>query len=172
MVAPLPRIDEHWIEITASPERVWAALEAVVTRAMGGGAWQRLYARIVGARDTEQTGHGLTVDATLVGFRVVGAAPPRDLRLEGAHRFARYAVRFWVEPAGSGARVGAITDADFPGLLGRGYRMLVIGSGGHALVVRSLLRAIKKRARSDRTGHWPVRRTANRPARVPGTRPT
>jgi Polyketide cyclase / dehydrase and lipid transport len=142
----LPRIDEHWIDIAASPAHVWAALEAVVIGALGEGPWRRLYATLVGARDTEQSGHGLTVGATLVGFRVAEADPPRDLLFDGVHRFARYALRFRVTPTDSGARVGAITDAEFPGLFGRGYRMLVIGTGGHALVVHALLRGIKERA--------------------------
>jgi hypothetical protein len=137
----------------ARSARVWAALESVVIGAMGRSAWRRLYATIVGARDREQTGHGLTVGATLVGFRVAAADPPHDLLLEGAHRFARYALRFRVTPTGSGARVGAITDADFPGVFGTGYRMVVIGTGGHALVARALLRGIKERAeREGRAG--------------------
>lgn len=149
MPAALPRIDEHWIGIAASPERTWAALESVVVRAMGGGAWQRLLGTILGARDTEQTGGGLTVGATIVGFRVAKADPPCDLLLEGAHRFARYALRIRVEPAAEGVRVGAITDADFPGPAGAAYRLLVIGSGGHGCVVRSLLRSIKDRAEAS-----------------------
>lgn len=149
MPAALPRIDEHWIDMAASSERAWAALESVVIGTMGGGAWQRLLGAILGARDTEQTGAGLTVGATIVGFRVAKADPPRELLLEGAHRFARYALRFRVEPAAEGVRVGAITDADFPGPAGAAYRLLVIGSGGHGIVVRSLLRSIKHRAESS-----------------------
>src|SRR5262249_8413537 len=130
----------------APAERVWEALAQVMAGATGGSAWKRLYAAAVGAHDLTETGHGLAAGTTLVGFHVVAADPPRQVLLEGAHRFGRYALRFRIEPGTRGARVGAITDADFPGLGGLLYRTLVIGSGGHALVVRWLLHRIKARA--------------------------
>ena len=144
--ASLPHIDEHWTEVAAPAERIWEVLEQVLVDATGGSAWKRLYAAAVGAHDPTATGRGLAIGTTLVGFHVVAADPPREVLLEGAHRFARYALRFRIEPGTRGAHVGAITDAAFPGLGGMLYRTLVIGSGGHGLVVRWLLRRIKARA--------------------------
>lgn len=57
-MAALPRIDEHWIAVAATPERVWTALERVLLDAMGGSAWKRLYATFVGAREQEEAGGG------------------------------------------------------------------------------------------------------------------
>lgn len=145
MTAGLPRVDEHWIDVAASPERVWAALETLIGAAPGGRC-ARAYATLVGARERARSPGPLGVGATLVGFRVTRADPPREVVLEGAHRFARYALVLRVAPTDTGARVGAITDADFPGVAGRAYRLLVIGSGGHAALVRSLLGRLKARA--------------------------
>jgi hypothetical protein len=47
--------------------------------------------------------------------------------------------------------VRAETRAAFPGLQGRAYRALVIGTRGHVLAVRRLLRAVKARAEDPRT---------------------
>jgi hypothetical protein len=80
-------------------------------------------------------------------FRVAREESPSLLALEGGHRFARYALTFRIEPvAREASRVTAQTHADFPGTKGRIYRQLVIGSGGHAIVVRRMLRAVKERA--------------------------
>jgi hypothetical protein len=46
----------------------------------------------------------------------------------------------WSRPS----RLRAETHAAFPGLLGRLYRAAVIGSGGHRLVTRRLLRQIAR----------------------------
>ena len=40
----------------------------------------------------------------------------------------------------------ARTDAVFPGPLGWGYRLLVIGSGGHAVAVNRMLARVARRA--------------------------
>src|SRR5262249_39367639 len=87
--APLPHIDEHWIEVAAPAERIWEMLEQVVVGATGGSAWTGLYAAAVGAQDLPETGCGLATGATLVGFHVVAADPPREVLLEGAQRLAR-----------------------------------------------------------------------------------
>ena len=76
------------------------------------------------------------------GFRVVEAEPGRRLALRGRHRFANYALTFVFD----GGRLRALTHAEFPGLLGRLYRAAVIGSGGHRLVTRRMLRQVVARA--------------------------
>ncbi|WP_157592243.1 hypothetical protein [Solirubrobacter soli] len=66
----------------------------------------------------------------------VAAQHPGRLELRGRHRFARYALVFLID----GGRVRAQTYAAFPGVEGRAYRALVIGSGAHRVVTKRLLR--------------------------------
>jgi hypothetical protein len=153
--ATLPHVDEHWIDVAASPEQVWLAIERAMVEAMGDTPWKRLYSAAVGAAHRTATGAGLAPGRTFVGFAVTAADPPRQVRLEGEHRFARYALSFRIQPTASGARVGAFTDAGFPGAAGSVYRALVIGSGAHALVMGGLLRRIGRLAEA---GHGPTRR--------------
>ena len=80
------------------------------------------------------------------GFRVVEVERPHRVALAGRHRFSRYSLTFELEEVGGGTRISAETRAEFPGLLGWGYRQAVIGSGGHRLVVRRMLRRIAGRA--------------------------
>jgi hypothetical protein len=80
------------------------------------------------------------------GFAVAEEEAPRHLALRGRHRFSRYELSFDVEPHADGVTVRARTAAEFPGLAGRAYRALVIGSGGHRLVVRAMLRQIARAA--------------------------
>jgi hypothetical protein len=83
----------------------------------------------------------------VVGFRVVRANRPTLLALEGEHRYSRYALTFRLEELGPGrTEVRAETHAEFPGVQGRVYRALVIGSRAHVITVRSMLRAVKRRA--------------------------
>jgi hypothetical protein len=82
----------------------------------------------------------------VAGFRVTEAAAPRSLVLEGSHRFSRYRLAFGVEETLGGSRVSATTQAEFPGLHGRAYRALVIGTRAHVLVTRRILRAIRSGA--------------------------
>ena len=76
------------------------------------------------------------------GFRVVAAEPGKRLELRGRHRFSNYALTFELD----GNRVRAQTHAEFPGVLGRMYRLAVITSGAHKLVTRRLLRQIARAA--------------------------
>ncbi len=144
---PLPVVDEHAREVAASPERTWRALVAV----LGGGAgslpgplasaWGLEHS--VRRGDWAHPGPG----ATIPGFAVTEADPPRTLTLRGRHRFSRYELRFTLEPVPPGrTEVHARTAAVFPGVLGGGYRLLVIGSGGHVLVVHGLLSRVAHRA--------------------------
>jgi hypothetical protein len=135
---PLPHVDEHRLRISASSEAIWVALLGVLRRDLGGGA---PLARALGCDPAQGTADfaGRPGDC-LPGFRVAEAEPGRRLVLHGRHRFARYALTFVVHAGQLRAR----TDAAFPGVLGAIYRSAVIGSGGHRLVTRCLLRRVAR----------------------------
>lgn len=130
----------------AAPDEVWAALPRSLERAFDRSR-ARWFARIVRCEDrsTEGSFDGGPGE-TLAGFRVAGAEPPRRLALEGRHRYSRYRLVFEIAPADAGSRVRAVTHAEFPGVRGALYRALVIGSGGHRIVTRRILKSIARRA--------------------------
>jgi len=146
----LPYVDEHHRRIDAPAEVVWTALLKVLRREMGAGA---PLARLLGCDPAEGTPEfaGRPGDA-VPGFRVVEAEPGRRLALRGRHRFADYALTFVID----GDRLRAQTHAAFPGVLGRLYRAAVLGSGGHRLVTRRLLRQVARATRSVRAGMPPA----------------
>ncbi len=55
-VADLPHIDEHAVEVAASPERVWEALGAVLSRTFAG---KDRIGRLLGTRPSGSTGDPL-----------------------------------------------------------------------------------------------------------------
>ncbi len=136
----LPYIDEHDRALGATPEQAWAATVAVVGATLRGGS--RL-AWLLGCEPGRASGRfDGGVGQELPGFRVEAAEPGRRLALAGRHRFAAYRLTFLIEEG----RMRAVTHAAFPGLRGKAYRALVIGSGGHRLATRDLLRRIARRA--------------------------
>lgn len=149
---PLPLVDEHVRVVAAPPDRTWRALVVVV------GGMPDVPGPLASAWDLEHAGRRgdwsrPAPGDTVPGFAVAEVDPPRTLTLRGRHRFSRYEVRFTVEPAGIAERadpgrteVRARTAAVFPGPLGWGYRLAVVGSGGHAVVVRRLLTRIARQA--------------------------
>jgi hypothetical protein len=143
----LPYIDEHARAIGATRERAWAALIATMrgldraVPAAVAGPWGLEPARAQGDwRTTPQPGDSLP------GFAVERSQPPRELALRGRHRFSRYALVFELDGDATGCMLRARSYAEFPGLKGRAYRALVIGSGGHRVMVRRLLRDVARRA--------------------------
>jgi hypothetical protein len=69
------------------------------------------------------------------------------LVLAGRHRFSSYALTFVVEDRGDGrSTLRALTNAAFPGPHGSAYRALVIGSGAHKRLVRSMVAGIASAA--------------------------
>jgi len=137
---PIPFIDEHAVAVDASPERVWRSLLGTLRRSMGGSA---TFARLLGCEPARSSdAFDGSIGQTLPGFRVVDAEPGHRLTLEGRHRFSRYRLTFVLDDD----RVRARTDAAFPGVLGRLYRMAVIGTRAHALITRRLLRQITRHA--------------------------
>ena len=124
----LPFVDRLSIEIDAPATTAWSALVDSVAKASRSKA-------------------PLAVGATLPGFSVVTLSEPAHLGLAGSHFFARYTLEAEISAIDDRrCRLSAITHAVFSGLKGALYRALVIGSGGHVVVVNQLLRIIKRRA--------------------------
>ncbi len=134
--------------IGATREQAWAAL-IVVLRGFGRAvpaAIARPWGLVPARAQGDWSGTPRPGDC-VPGFTVERSLRPSSLELSGRHRFSRYALVFELDETGEdGCRLRARTYAEFPGLAGRAYRTLVIGSGGHRLVVRRLLRDIAVRA--------------------------
>jgi hypothetical protein len=142
----LPHIDEHSVEIAATPATVWPALSRVAVGSFGSSATGRV-ARLLGCADVESSGpRPLETGSTFPGFHVESAKPDEVLALAGSHRFSDYALIFHLDDLGDQrTRLRAETRAVFPGFKGGIYRTLVIRTRGHVLVTRRLLRAVKRR---------------------------
>ena len=136
----LPFLDEHREHIDVPADVAWTALVGVLRRRMGG---FRKFARVLGCDPQVATpAFSGRVDETLPGFRVVDSEPGRRLTLRGQHRFARYALTFLID----GNELSARSEAAFPGIRGWLYRALLMGSGGHRIVTRGLLRQVARAA--------------------------
>ncbi len=135
MIAP-GLIDDHAIGIPADRERVWAELRSFVDGL--GFPEQGVVGRLVGLAWAADPPSGFRIAEERLCERVV---------LEGRHRFSRYRLVFTLTdgPPGS-TRLTATSYGDFPGLPGKAYRALVIGTRGHVLAVRRMLRTIRSRA--------------------------
>ena len=143
-----PYIDELATSVAAGPERTWSALRSQL-RAQLAGPRAAPIVHVLGVSPARTSGDwsGDLGGATLPGFAVAEAAPNRRLELRGRHRFARYVLLFELDDTGSETtRLRARTYAEFPGLRGRVYRALVIGSGAHRIVTRRMLRSVAGRA--------------------------
>jgi hypothetical protein len=147
----LPRVDEHSVVVGAPPLVVWDAVLTIVEQSFSSPLAASV-ARAPGCRDANADADAsglrpLAARSAFPGFHVVAAEAPRELALAGCHRFSSYALIFCLdELASGGTRLRAETRAEFPGVRGRIYRGLVIGTGTHVLGVRRLLRAVKRRA--------------------------
>jgi hypothetical protein len=143
----LPYIDEHTLVVAAGPEITWAALSRVVEGTVAAGAAPRV-ARILGCADTAAAGpRPLAEGSALPGFHVAAAERPSELALAGSHRFSNYALIFRLEPEGQERTcVRAETRAEFPGLKGAAYKVLVIGTRMHILATRRILAGVKRNA--------------------------
>lgn len=131
----------------ASDRAVYEALSRHLARSLGTSA-ARVAGRVLGCA---HRGMSLTTPPVegqeASGFVVVQARAPISLVLEGRHRFASYRLSFTVDPlAAHRSKLSARTDALFPGIKGAFYRALVIGSGGHEIVVRRMIAAVAARA--------------------------
>ena len=145
--ADLPHVDEHSVAIEATPDAAWDALLRVVEGSFSSGASTR-GARLLGCTEILAFGpRPLATGSVLPGFHVEAAEPQLKLALAGGHRFSDYALIFRLDEQGADRTLlRAETRAAFPGLKGRAYRALVIGTRMHVLVTRRLLAAAKRSA--------------------------
>ena len=139
-------LDEHAVVVEAAPDTVWDAVLGMV-RGTFDGTGARLFARVVGCDPPAPSGwDDPGVGTTVVGFRIVEANRPGRLVVEGRHHFSRYGIVFRIEPTDRGTRCTIESRADFPGIRGRLYRLAVVGTRGHVLAVRRMLRDIARDA--------------------------
>lgn len=142
----LPHIDVHSVSVDADPQRTWGALNDWLAHGSGLPA-NGQFTRLLGCDQVATSGVPGEPGSTVPGFRVATADPPRELSLEGAHRFSDYELRFQIEPRdGSGSRLSATTNAAFPGLKGELYKTVVIRSRAHRVLTRAMLHSIARRA--------------------------
>jgi hypothetical protein len=148
----LAHVDEHSIAVKADPDATWDAALRVVDRSFASTRTSRV-ARLLGCADVAASGpRPLAAGSAFPGFHVEAAERPRELALAGGHRFSDYALILRLEDLGGGrTRLRAETRAEFPGLRGRIYRALVIGTRGHVVVVNRLLAAVRRRAEENRS---------------------
>ncbi|MEM6105057.1 DUF2867 domain-containing protein [Mycobacterium sp. 050272] len=112
-------IDEHAITIDADRSDTWSALLRVM------------------CRDPHDPA------GVPIGFVLDEAREPERFALAGRHPFAAYRWVFELEAeAARRTRMRATTWAAFPGVHGRIYRALVIGTGAHRVVTRGTLKRI------------------------------
>lgn len=115
----LPYIDEHAITVSANRDDTWSALLTVL------------------CRDPHDP------STVPIGFVLQEARPPVRLALKGRHPFAVYRLVFELaQDSARRTRLRALTWAGFPGIHGKVYRTLVIGTGAHRIVVRRMLKHV------------------------------
>lgn len=130
MVDELPYIDEHVVRVDAPREVAWAALQRYTTSLLRGAERNPLLV-LLGPQPR-------------AGFAVAESAEQRRITLVGRHRFSRYRLVFELTDApGGGTLLHARSYAAFPGLPGRAYRVLVIGTRLHVVATNLMLRAIR-----------------------------
>ena len=129
-MSALPHIDDHELLIDAPVDVVYAVLREYVDGIGAKEAW--VLARLLGTDPPS-------------GFEVVEEVPDRLVRLAGRHRFSRYQLLFELDDVAGGTVLRARSYGEFPGLHGRAYRAAVIGTRGHVLATRFMLKQIRRR---------------------------
>jgi hypothetical protein len=139
----LPFIDEFDAVAMAPAPAVFLALSRRFARSLEGRV-ARIGARVLGcAHQGTSLAVPLAEGQEGMAFRVAEVCEPKRLVLEGRHRFASYRLTFLVETLEENrTQLRARTEAAFPGMAGAAYRALVIGSGGHEIVVKRMLAMI------------------------------
>lgn len=148
-----PFIDEYEVPVSAPALSVWRSLVKLMGHSSG--VRNGVVARVLATEPRQASGTPLEEGSSLPGFAVTASVPGKLVELTGSHRFSRYRlVLAMAEKDGKdGATVlSARTYALFPGLHGAVYRLLIIGSGAHRLVVRRLLHGVRDRAEQRRDG--------------------
>lgn len=155
-IESLPFVDEHSTTVAASLDATWDAL-LITCSGIGYGVGAPL-ARGLGCEHSERRGAPDRIGSTIPGFVVARSVPPCVLALMGAHRFSVYALVFRLtEAEGDRVQLTAETRAEFPGATGRAYRIAVIGSHGHVVATRAILRAVRRRAEGSPPRWSPLR---------------
>jgi hypothetical protein len=129
MVSALPHIDDHEVRIDAPVDVVYPVLRRSVESL--GAKEGRLLAWLLGTHPPS-------------GFGVAEEVPGRLVRLTGRHRFSRYQLLFELDEVPGGTVLRARSYGEFPGLHGRAYRAAVIGTRGHVLATRYLLKRVRR----------------------------
>lgn len=126
----LPYIDEHVVRVDVPRELVWPSLQRYTTSLLRSGERNPLLVPLG--------------PEPRAGFAVTESVEGQRISLAGRHRFSRYRLVFELTDAPGGATlVHARSYGAFPGLHGRVYRALVIGTRLHVVATRSMLRAIR-----------------------------
>ena len=131
----LPLIDKLCIGFSATPEAVWGAIFEVIRAKMNGNIGMAQFLKAVPVKSTIKFN---ALGDTVPGFEIIEVEANKKLVLKGRHRFSKYQLTFTIESN----RLCAQTHARFPGLLGAVYKALVIYSGAHESVTKSLLKQI------------------------------
>jgi hypothetical protein len=148
-IESLPYVDSHSVSIAAPADVVWRSLLDVVCGITAGRA-KGPVTRVLGCAQTEHRGEPGRIGSTIPGFIVTRAVPPAVLALMGEHRFSRYALVFRIDETLAGpVNLSAETRAEFPHKRGSAYRALVIGTRGHVVATKSILRAVRRRAEKN-----------------------
>ncbi|ORW66832.1 SRPBCC family protein [Mycolicibacter senuensis] len=135
MTDDLPYIDEHTVDVAAPRQLVWSGLRRYVESLLDGAERNPLVA-LLGPQPR-------------AGFAVAESVEQQRLSLTGRHRFSRYRLVFALSDApDGGTRVHALSYAAFPGLRGRVYRGLVIGTRLHVVATNYMLHGIRAAART------------------------
>jgi hypothetical protein len=149
----LPFVDERSVSIDASAQATWAALLRWFEHGSADSGPGQLVVRGLDCEPAQRKGAPGRIGSTIPGFIVARAVPPAVLALMGEHRFSRYALVFRItERIDAPVLLSAETRAEFPGLRGRAYRTLVIGSRAHVLVTARMLRGIRRSAEKHAAG--------------------
>lgn len=140
----LPFIDAYEERVEAAPVETWAALERTLRHRLSGTP-PSLFVKAWNLQPREHRGswqRGIELSSAVPGFEVSELIPRERLVLSGRHRFSRYAAVFILDDEGDETLLRVETWAVFPGLAGRAYRAMVIGTRMHRLVTLGLLRGV------------------------------
>ena len=152
-IESLPFVDERSVSVDASAEATWATLLRWFESGAADSGPGQLVVRGLDCDPSQREGTPGRIGSTIPGFIVARAVPPAVLALMGEHRFSRYALVFRItERIDAPVLLSAETRAEFPGLRGRAYRALVIGSRAHVLVTARMLRGIRRSAEKRPVG--------------------
>lgn len=138
----LPYIDEHTVRVDASRRAAWTGLLRYMESLLHGAERNPLVA-LLGPQPR-------------AGFTVAESVEQQRLSLAGQHRFSRYRLVFELSDAPAGGTcVHARSYAAFPGVHGRVYRGLVIGTRLHVVATNHMLRGIRAAALRTAAGRTP-----------------